>query len=121
MNSLEYFEISGSPYELGQQLGAFGADAVRKHLIHTSAWAELMLWRKHPTVSQMQKWVHDHFPNICDELCGLADVLDLPIEDIFIWNGRSIFCVHAFDGFSSVLQIDPYSRVTHFEYGVLGL
>lgn len=117
MTSLKYFEISGAPYDLGHQLGTFGADAVHKHLIHTQAWAQLMLWRKHSTVTQMQKLVRDHFPSIWQELCGLADGLALPIEDVFIWNARGDLWAHAPDGCSSVLQITPYPRVTHNEDG----
>ncbi|HLS17434.1 MAG TPA: C45 family peptidase [Paenalcaligenes sp.] len=117
MTSLKYFEISGSPYELGQQLGAFGAEAVHRHLIHTTAWAELMLWRKHPAVAQMQTWVREQFPDIWHELRGLADGLSLPFEDVFIWNARGDLWAQAPDGCSSVLQVDPYPRVTHNEDG----
>src|SRR5690625_7317290 len=120
MTILKYFEISGSPYDLGQPLGAFGAEAVHRHLIHTTAWAELMLWRKHPAVAQMQTWVRAQFPDIWHELRGLADGLSLPFEDVFIWNARGDLWAQAPDGRSSVLQVDRDHKVTNNVDGTAG-
>lgn len=117
MTSLKYFEISGSPYQLGQQLGSFSRPAVHDYLIHSAAWHELMRWREHPVVTQMKTLVQEHFPDIWQELRGLADGLSLPLEDVFIWNTRGDLWAHAPDGCSSILQISPYPRISHNEDG----
>jgi len=117
MKSLHYTECSGTPHEIGLQLGAFGRAAVHSHLLQSSAWAELMQWQGHPSVAHMQKLVKEHFPAIWHELQGLAQGLELDFEQVFIWNARGDLWAHAPDGCSSVLQSTPHPRISHNEDG----
>lgn len=117
MTNLKYFAISGSPYELGLQLGAFGRSIVHNYLIHSHAWKKLMGWRNHPSVTAMKQLVFQHFPEIWQEIQGLADGLSLPFEEVFIWNARGDLWAQAPDGCSSILQNSPYPRSTHNEDG----
>jgi len=117
MKKLNYLEMSGSPKELGQQLGDFGMTAMHEHLIKTPTWAHLMQWKDHAHVKTMQSLVKNHFPCIWQELQGLAKGLKLPFDKVFIWNARGDLWAHSPDGCSSILQKTPYPRLTHNEDG----
>ena len=114
---LPYLQFSGSHYEIGVQLGQFGAQAVHSHLLNSPAWAELSQWRGSAALKAMQHLVQENFPLIWQELLGLAAGLNLSIEDTFIWNCRGDLWAMAPDGCSTILQLDPVSRITHNQDG----
>ncbi len=117
MSSLHYLQLSGSPYELGVQLGQFGAAAFHNHLLPSPAWAELSQWRNTDAIRSMQHLVQNDFPLIWQEISGLAQGLEIPVEDTFIWNSRGDLWAMAPDSCSSVLQCQPQPRITHNEDG----
>lgn len=117
MSSLAYLQFKGSPFELGVQLGQWGASAFHQHLLPSPAWAELSQWRGSKALVQMQQLVQTQFPLIWSELQGLAQGLELSFEDTFIWNCRGDLWAMAPDSCSSVLQLQPYPRITHNEDG----
>lgn len=86
---LTFMEFSGSPYQTGLALGRFGAPAVHSILIHSPAWQQAMRWRGSEQILAMQALVQEHHPYIWDELQGLARGLELPPDDVFIWNCRN--------------------------------
>ncbi|MEZ2720384.1 C45 family autoproteolytic acyltransferase/hydrolase [Paenalcaligenes hominis] len=117
MSSLHYLQLSGSHHELGVQLGQFGATAFHKHLLPSSAWAELSQWRGSEAIKTIQNLVQNHFPQIAQEIEGLAEGLAIPLEDAYIWNSRGDLWAMAPDSCSSVLQTQPVPRITHNEDG----
>lgn len=86
---LTFTEFSGSPYHAGLALGKFGARAVHDRLIKTALWESVMQWRGMDQIHAMQQLVQDHHPYIWDEIQGLARGLELPPEDVFVWNCRT--------------------------------
>lgn len=86
---LTFTEFSGSPYQTGLALGKFGAPAVHDILTASPAWEQLMQWRNTDTLHAMQHLTQAHHPYIWDELQGLARGLELPPEDVFLWNCRA--------------------------------
>ena len=99
---LGYIEIAGEPYEMGVQLGRFGARAVNEYLTTTKAWATIISHRSDPRVKRMASRVEEGFPRYHAELVGLADGLQLPFEDVFAWNCRGDIWALAPDGCTTV-------------------
>lgn len=85
---LTFNAFSGSPYHIGLTLGKFGAAAVHDTVMGSILWEDVMQWRASHQVQVMQELVQQHHPYIWDELQGLARGLELPPEDVFLWNCR---------------------------------
>lgn len=118
MPSLAFVEISGTPFEAGQQLGRFGAAAVHQHLLQTEAWQSVMRWRGSDMAAAMATLVRERFPRIWAELQGLADGLQQPFDDVFLWNCRGDVWAATNDGCTTV-QIPgaQYRQIAHNEDG----
>ncbi|WP_233804713.1 C45 family autoproteolytic acyltransferase/hydolase [Paraburkholderia sp. HP33-1] len=121
MSSLDFIEISGSPFEAGEALGRFGAAAVHRHLLHTDAWLTVMRWRGSPVAADLAMHTETRFPRVWAELQGLARGLRLPFEDVFLWNCRGDVWAMSPDG-CTTLQL-PHTpdagvrRIAHNEDG----
>jgi Acyl-coenzyme A:6-aminopenicillanic acid acyl-transferase. len=103
-------------------LGAFGKAAVREYLLHTPAWASVMQWRDSHHVSELEGLTRELFPLVWEELEGLARGLELPVEDVFLWNCRGDLWAMAPDGCTTVMANGPEGiRITHNEDGDPGL
>lgn len=103
MANLIPLSVQGTPYQAGQQLGRFGAQAVHAHLLGSPAWRHLQQWRGAPQLQEMAGLTQRHFPAIWEELTGLADGLALPLDDVFLWNCRGDLWAMAPDGCTTVL------------------
>lgn len=101
-NRLGFIEIAGSPHEIGLQLGRFGREIVHRHLVVSHAWASVMAFREDPRVAVMRRLVETRFPAYCAELQGLAAGLDLPFDEVFLWNSRGDVWAFAPDGCTTV-------------------
>lgn len=117
MSNLKYIQLNGTHYEIGQALGQFGASAIHNYLLKSPTWAELSEWRGSEKLASMQARVQQLFPDIWQEILGLAHGLDLSVEDTFMWNSRGDLWAMAPDSCSTVLQINPQPRITHNEDG----
>lgn len=111
---LSWLDTHGSHHEIGLALGRWGADACRRHLIRSPAWAHVMEYRHHPGIAALRALVHHSFPWIEHELAGLAEGLGLAGEDVFLWNCRGDLWAHAPDGCTTVLAPQ---RLSHNEDG----
>lgn len=118
MPSLALIEISGTPFEAGQQLGRFGATAVHQHLLQTDAWHSVMRWRGSAMANAMAALVRERFARIWAELQGLADGLQLPFDDVFLWNCRGDVWAATNDGCTTVQIPGTQTRqIAHNEDG----
>ena len=117
MPRLRFITIQGTPFEAGLQLGRFGAEAMQAYRQTSPAWASIMLHRNSPAVAQMADRVRTTFPRIWEELRGLATGLELPFDEVFMWNCRGDLWSMAPDGCTTVLQAGPPARITHNEDG----
>ncbi|WP_245152481.1 C45 family autoproteolytic acyltransferase/hydolase [Allopusillimonas soli] len=115
---LSLLQPSGTPFEMGKQLGVFGATAVHRHLIESSAWKRIVKWRGSETAHRMRTLVQRQFPAINEEIEGLAQGLQLDTEDVFLWNCRGDLLALAPDGCTTV-QIPSANgpRIAHNEDG----
>ncbi|MFT0545050.1 C45 family autoproteolytic acyltransferase/hydrolase [Allopusillimonas ginsengisoli] len=115
---LASLELSGTPFQLGQALGRFGAEAANTYLVNSEAWETVMAWRGTDVAAQMQLLTAQHFPRTLDELRGLAEGLQLPFDDVFLWNCRGDVWAMPPDGCTTVLLPSANGpRITHNEDG----
>lgn len=99
---LEFLQAAGTHREIGVQLGRFGADIVHRYLTASGAWASVMAFRSNPRVADMRRLVETRCPAYWQELQGMAQGLDLPLEDVFLWNCRGDLWAMAPDGCTTV-------------------
>jgi hypothetical protein len=119
---LPFLDFSGTPYEVGRALGRFGARAMREHIKQTPAWSSVMCRRKDERVTAMAASVEVRFPRYWAELRGLADGLELPFEDVFVWNCRGDVWAMAPDGCTTVqIPGEAAHSIAHNEDGDPGL
>ena len=118
---LKYLQVEGSPYELGLALGRFGKDAVHTLLLPSSAWASVMAWRGSAAVAAMQQLTQERFPAVWSEIEGLAAGLELPLDEVFLWNCRGDLWAMAPDGCTTVLlpgDAEQAAQLAHNEDGL---
>jgi predicted choloylglycine hydrolase len=118
---LGYLEAGGAPYDIGVQLGRFGAAIAHRHLITKHAWASVMAFREDPRIAAMHEMVEARFPAYWLELQGLADGLDLPFDEVFLWNCRGDVWAMAPDGCTTVQIPGSEPVLAHNEDGDPGL
>ncbi|MXN45604.1 peptidase C45 [Shinella kummerowiae] len=116
-NGLGFVEMAGTPFEIGVQLGRFGREIVHRHLIAGHAWASVMTFRDDPRVAGMRGLVEARFPEYWAELQGLAMGLDLPFDDVFLWNCRGDVWAFAPDGCTTVQMPGSEPVLAHNEDG----
>lgn len=115
---LSLIEPTGSPFSVGAALGKFGAQAAHSYLIQSPSWDSVMAWRGSEAAASMLALVDAHFPQIRQELEGLASGLELPFEDVFLWNCRGDLWSMPPDGCTTVqLPGNGQPRITHNEDG----
>ena len=117
MPQLTYLEVRGSPFETGRALGHFGASAMHDYSRRSPAWATVMRHRGSTLARDMATAVRVGFPLVWDELQGLALGLELPFEDVFLWNCRGDLWAMAPDGCTTVQEAGSTRRITHNEDG----
>lgn len=111
---LSWLQARGSHHDIGLALGRWGAPACHRHLLHSEAWAGVQQWRGSAPARALQQHVERAFPWVLRELQGLAAGLELPLEQVLLWNCRGDLWAMAPGGCTTVLA--P-TRLTHNEDG----
>tara|TARA_R110002020_G_scaffold53338_3_gene149271 strand:- start:2171 stop:3193 length:1023 start_codon:yes stop_codon:yes gene_type:complete len=117
-NPIGWLKAVGSPFEIGQALGAQGRAAVHKHLVHSQIWATVTDDRYAATVTRLMENARQRFPAIWEELKGMADGLDLPRSSVFAWNCRGDILASVPDGCTTVQRPGPTIHLAHNEDGL---
>ncbi|RUR33278.1 6-aminopenicillanic acid acyl-transferase [Vreelandella andesensis] len=110
--------INGEPRDIGIALGRTGRDAVHRFLLPSAIWAEINDSAHHEAVALMAANTQRDFPQVWEELEGLAEGLELPIEAVFAWNCRGDLLAHAPDGCTTVILPGQTPVVAHNEDGL---
>ena len=92
--TLPSIHLDGSAYAIGHGLGVFGRAAVLEHLRPLALWKFLAAQAHTPKALHMRQQVQAEFTRYWQELEGLADGLELPLDEVFMWNCRGDY-VHA--------------------------
>lgn len=116
--SLSRLELKGDPFEIGAGLGRFGKEAVHDHLLKSSAWETVQQWKDSSAARRMADLTRERLPDVWAELEGLASGLELPLDDVFLWNARGDLWAMAPDGCTTVMSPGAgMQRITHNEDG----
>ncbi|MDH2066195.1 C45 family peptidase [Pantoea sp. GD03673] len=94
--------ISGSAFEIGQQLGEFGRAAWHQKLTHIALWQTVTAMKHTEQTQRMRAQVQAEFPQIWLELEGLASGLQAPLDEVFAWNCRGDLVRSTSDGCTTV-------------------
>lgn len=117
---LQSINISGTSREIGQFLGKIGRVAVNNVLLKTHYWNAVTDSVHQSAVARMANNVRTHFPNIWEELEGLAEGLQLPLEKVIAWNCRGDLLSNVPDGCTTVQIPGDTSIIGHNEDGLPG-
>jgi predicted choloylglycine hydrolase len=117
---LTQLHIAGNAFELGRQLGAFGHQAVNTKLRTLPLWQHLASLANSEKGQQMQAMVRTRFPRYWQEIEGLAAGLELPVDEVFMWNCRGDFPgLTSVDGCTTVYgQTTQGTLIAHNEDGL---
>ena len=117
---LTQLHIAGDAFELGRQLGVFGKAAVHAMLRPLPLWQQLAGLAGSDKAQQMQALVRARFPRYWQEIEGLAAGLELPLDEVFMWNCRGDFAgLASVDGCTTVFgQTAQGTLVAHNEDGL---
>lgn len=94
--------IRGSAFAVGQQLGEFGRTAWHHKLTQTALWQTVIAMKDAPQTVNMHQQVEAQYPLIWQELVGLAEGLQAPIDEVFAWNCRGDLVRSTSDGCTTV-------------------
>jgi predicted choloylglycine hydrolase len=115
---LSRIELTGTPFEVGHSLGKFGAAVAHSYLVSSAPWQSVMAWKGRPAAQAMVSLIQQRFPRIWEELGGLAAGLELPVDEVALWNCRGDVWAMAPDGCTTVqLPSARGPRMTHNEDG----
>lgn len=103
-HELGWRKIAGAtPREIGVSLGRAGRDAVHRHL-PSSEYFQLITGPAHAdAVARMAANTRARFPAIWEEIEGLAEGLELSVEQTFAWNCRGDLLARTPDGCTTIL------------------
>lgn len=115
---LSLFQVSGKPYEIGCQLGELAQPGFADYMDQSPAWREVRRWRGDPFVQKLRGAAQARFPELLDELDGMAAGLGWPAEDVFLWNCRGELIHNAPDGCTTLAAVAGGARfIAHNEDG----
>ena len=90
--------IRGSAFAVGQQLGAFGREAWHTKIRQTALWQTVTALKTAEQTQRMRATVQAQFPLIWQELEGMAEGLQAPVDEVFAWNCRGDLVRSTSDG-----------------------
>jgi predicted choloylglycine hydrolase len=90
--------IRGSAFAVGQQLGAFGREAWQTKIRQTALWQTVAALKTTEQTQRMRAAVQAQFPLIWQELEGMAEGLQAPVDEVFAWNCRGDLVRSTSDG-----------------------
>lgn len=115
---LGWHAISGSPRQIGQALGHAGRAAVHRHLLKSEIWAKVTTPEHLGHLARMEENTRTRFPQVWEELIGLAEGLELPLVQVFAWNCRGDILSSVPDGCTTVQLPGAEPVIAHNEDGL---
>ncbi|AIP08434.1 peptidase C45 [Burkholderia pseudomallei MSHR338] len=110
--------VTGSPHDIGRQLGELARPAMDAYIAQSGAWRAVARWRGHPFVAELRRAAEAAFPALVAELDGIAAGLCWHAQDVFVWNCRGELIHNAPDGCTTLAACTPRERmIAHNEDG----
>ncbi|MDG1457210.1 MAG: C45 family autoproteolytic acyltransferase/hydrolase [Pseudoprimorskyibacter sp.] len=101
-NPIGWLSVSGTPFDIGNAIGAQGRAAVHRHLVQSEIWAKITAPNNAEVIARLMRYTESRFPEIHEELLGLAQGLQLPFDDVFAWNCRGDILASVPDGCTTI-------------------
>jgi len=118
--SIGWVRAAGSPRAIGLALGRAGRAAVRDVLLRSEYWQAVTDPRHAARVAEMGAATRARFPEVWQELTGLAEGLELPLEQVLAWNARGDLMSNVPDGCTTVQLPGEPPVIGHNEDGLPG-
>lgn len=112
-NSIGWLNIAGTPFDIGFAAGERGRKAVHQHLLPSSIWSMINDKQHTKTIDRLRNNTQQRFAHIWEELCGLAEGLKLPLQEVMAWNCRGDILASTPDGCSTVVQAGTHITIAH--------
>jgi Acyl-coenzyme A:6-aminopenicillanic acid acyl-transferase len=110
--------ISGSPYDVGYELGSLARPVMSAYMGQSVAWQAVSRWRGRSFVRDLRQAAQSVFPNYVAEIEGIAAGMGWSAEDVFLWNCRGELIHNAPDGCTTLAARSPNKRlIAHNEDG----
>ncbi|WP_306151582.1 C45 family peptidase [Roseovarius sp. MMSF_3281] len=110
----------GTPRQIGRTLGETGREAVREVLLGAEYWQAVTDPAHTGAVHLMAENLQALFPAVWEELQGLAEGLELPLEQVLAWNCRGDLMSNVPDGCTTVQIPGDVPVIGHNEDGLPG-
>lgn len=117
-NPIGWLRIQSSPFEIGAEMGRLGRAAVHEHLLQSAIWSQITSDDHSASVTRMLENTQNRFPDIYEELRGLAAGLDLSLQDVAAWNCRGDILTSVPDGCTTIQTPGPRIEIAHNEDGL---
>tara|TARA_R110002072_G_scaffold14810_18_gene60679 strand:+ start:2891 stop:3925 length:1035 start_codon:yes stop_codon:yes gene_type:complete len=85
---MKIVEAAGAPRELGRALGEAGKTALAEDAFNTAQFQSLSQWLGSARLTQILTAATQAFPEIVEEIRGIAEGAGQPFEKVFLWNCR---------------------------------
>lgn len=111
--------LRGSRRDIGRALGDLARPYMAALLEQSPTWFALRRWRGHAVLDTLGAAAREYLPKQWEELCGMAEGLDMPLEDVLLWNARGDLLHKTDDGCMTVAlrHADGSRWIAHNEDG----
>jgi len=117
-NPIGWLKVYGTPFEIGAAMGMQGRTAVHENLLQSEIWTSVTDPEHAATVARLMQNTQTCFPEIHEELCGLADGLELPLAEVYAWNCRGDILASVPDGCTTIQTPGSEIGISHNEDGL---
>jgi len=94
--------ITGTRHQVGVALGKLARPLMSVYLDQSMTWRALRPWRGHPYLQELAGHVQRSLPSLWEEFEGLVEGLQMPAEDLLLWNCRGDLLHQTTDGCTSI-------------------
>lgn len=115
---LGWITAGGDPRSIGRTLGRAGREAVHRHLLQAAIWQRVNDPAHAAGLARMTATVQARFPAVWAEIEGLAEGLQLPVQQVMAWNCRGDLLASVPDGCTTVMLPGPAPVLAHNEDGL---
>lgn len=117
-HELGWHRMGGNPHQIGLAIGRAGRDAVHRHLPSSDYFRQITGATHAQAVARMAQATRARFPRIWAEIEGLAEGLEMPVDQVFAWNCRGDLLARTPDGCTTIMTPGATPELAHNEDGL---
>ncbi|MGV3743440.1 MAG: C45 family autoproteolytic acyltransferase/hydrolase [Burkholderiaceae bacterium] len=102
MRILPRSTISGSAFEIGEQLGQLSKPVLEKLFSDPAQLRQIEAWKSTLPLDEMMAQSSRHFPECWEELRGISSGCGIELDDIYLWNCRPDLAKTVYDSSATV-------------------